>query len=108
MTLGLVVALADLWLLVKPLFDLASTIHQGVLGVLPSLGMCLLNATNAVAFHQIDYVWLISHILVLCCAMTALLVGTGLLRRMAARPLIFDLALSPEFEGRETINNGSR
>lgn len=108
MTLGFAMALTDLWLLAKPLFDLASSIHQGFLGLLPSLGMCLLNATNAIAFHQIGYGWLISHMLVLCCAMTALLMGTALLRRRTAPPLIFELALSPEFEGRETINNGSR
>jgi hypothetical protein len=108
MILGLAAAFTDLWLLLKPLFDLASSIHQGVLGLLPSLGMCLLNATNAIVFHQIGYGWLISHMLVLCSAMAALVMGTGLLRRTAARPLIFELALSPEFEGRETINNGSR
>jgi hypothetical protein len=108
MTLGLAMALTDLWLLVRPLVELAGRIHQGFLGVLPSLGMCLLNATNAIAFHQIGYVWLISHMLVLCSAMAALLMGTRLLRRKTARPLIIELALSPEFEGRETINNGSR
>jgi hypothetical protein len=108
MALGVAMAVVDVWLLVKPLLDLASRIHQGFLGLLPSLGMCLLNATNAIAFHQIGYVWFIPHILVLCSAMAALLIGTALLRRKAARPLIFELALSPECEGRETINNGSR
>jgi hypothetical protein len=105
---GFAMAFTDLWLLVKPLLELASSIHQGAWGLLPSLGMCLLNATNAIAFHQIGYGWLISHMLVLCCAMVAVVMGTRLLRRKTARPLIFELALSPEFEGRETINNGSR
>jgi hypothetical protein len=108
MTLGLAVTLTDLWLLVKPILELASHIHQGFLGVLPSLGMCLLNAANAIAFRQVDYAWLISHILVLFSAMTALLIGTTLLQRKPTRSLIIELALSPDFEGRETINNGSR
>jgi hypothetical protein len=107
-TLGLAAGLTDLWLLAKPLFDLAARIHQGFLGLLPSLGMCVLNATNAIVLHQIDYIWFISHILVLCCAMTALLLGTTLLRRRAPRPVIIELTLSSEWEGRETINNGSR
>jgi len=105
---GLVVLAADVFALVRPLWDMAAQLQQGLLGVIPAAGMCLLNATNALAFHRVDYFWLAGHLLVLSCAMTGLIAGIMLLRPKAKRTFVFELALTPEFQDRETINNGSR
>jgi hypothetical protein len=105
---ALMVLLVEIFTLARPLWGLAKQLHQGLLGVIPAVGMCLLNATNALAFHRVDNFWLAAHLLVLSCAMTGLIAGIGLLRPKAKRTLLFELALAPEFHDRETINNGSR
>jgi len=106
---GLLVLLADLSLFARPLAALAASLKESTLGVLPTLGMCLLNATQAIAFHQVDYFSLISRILVLFTAMVALIAGLALLRPSASRARIqtFELLLSNEVEKRE-MSNGSR
>jgi hypothetical protein len=106
--LGLVGVVADLWFLAKPFAILAARLQEGFLGLVPAMGMYILNAAHAVAFHQVDPLWLASRILVLSCAVASLILGAFLLRRKPKQLLIIDLALTPEFEGRETINNGSR
>jgi hypothetical protein len=98
----------DLSFLVQPIEAIAARLREGLMGVLPTLGMCLLNATHAIAFHQVDYVSLISRILVLFCAMTSVIAGLSLLRPRARRLHIIELALSPELEGREMMNGSSR
>jgi len=105
---GFIALLAQVFLLARPALALVTTLKSG-LGVLPALGMCLLNATQAIAFHQVDYSALISQILVLCTAMVTIIVGLAQLRPNAARPRIqtFELLLSSELEKRE-MSNGSR
>lgn len=105
---GLMVLLGDIFTLARPLWDMAEQLQQGLLGVIPAVGMCLVNATNALAFHRVDYFWLGAHLLVLSCAMTGLIAGIALLRPKAKHTFVFELALAPEFHDRETINNGSR
>jgi len=105
---GLMMLLGDIFALARPLWDMVTQLHQGFVGVIPAAGMCLLNATNALAFHRVDYLWLSGHLLVLSCAMTGLIAGIALLRPKARRTLVFELALAPEWQDRETINNGSR
>lgn len=106
--IGLAVLLMDVFALAHPLWDLAAQLRQGLLGVIPAVGMCILNATNALAFHRVDYFWFAGHLLVLSCAMAGLIAGIALLRPRAKRTFVFELALAPEFHDRETINNGSR
>jgi len=105
---SLAVLLADFFALAHPLWNMAAQLQQGLLGMIPAAGMCLLNATNALAFHRVDYFWFASHLLVLSSAMTGLIAAIALLRPRAKRTFIFELALTPEFQDRETINNGSR
>jgi hypothetical protein len=109
LTLGVVALIADLWFLLGPLESLLGRSKEGPLGVLPELGMCLLNATHAIAFHQVSYAALISRILVLFCAMVVLIVGVAFLRPKSVRPRIqtIELVLSNEAERRE-MSNGSR
>jgi hypothetical protein len=102
------VLLADLFTLARPLWEMAGQLRQGLDGVILAAGMSLLNATNALAFHRLDYFWLAGHLLVLSCAVTGLLAGLRLLRPRAKRMFVFEMALAPKFEDRETINNGSR
>lgn len=105
---SLLLLLADLFAAARPLWAMMDQLQQGLLGLIPAAGMCLLNATNALAFHRLDYFWLSSHLLLLSCAMTGLIAGIALLRPPTKRLLVFELALAPEFQDRETINNGSR
>jgi len=109
LTAGLATLVADLSFVTQPLAALLDRSKQGTLGILPELGVCLLNATHAIAFHQIAYIPLISRILVLFCAMVALIAGVALLRSKSARPRIqtIELLLSNEAERRE-ISSGSR
>jgi hypothetical protein len=105
---GLLAMTADLSVLSRPLWDLVERFRDGLLGVIPAVGTCVLNATHALAFHQVDTLWLTSHILVLSSAMTCVIAGMALLQRKAKRTFILELDLMPEFQDRETINNGSR
>jgi len=109
LTAGSIALVADLSFIAQPLTALLGRSKEGLLGVLPQLGMCLLNATHAIAFHQIAYIPLISRILVLFCAMVGLIAGVALRRPKSARPRIqtIELALSNEAERRE-MRNGSR
>lgn len=77
---GLAVLLADLAFLAQPLEKLVERLRDGLFGFVPALGLSFLTAARAIAFHQIDYFSLISRILVLFSAMTALIVGFVLLR----------------------------
>lgn len=105
---GLLALAADLSFLLPPFDLVAARFKDGLLGILPTLGVCILNATQAIAFHQVNYVSLASHILILFSAMVSLVAGIGLLRPKSARVQIIELVLSPEFEGREITNGSSR
>ena len=75
--LGLVTLSADLTFLVQPVLLLIGKLQDGVLGVLPTLGAAILNVTQAIAFHEINYISLVSRILILFIALAAVLVGAA-------------------------------
>lgn len=81
---GLAVLLADLAFLAQPLEKLVERLRDGLFGFVPALGLSFLTAARAIAFHQMDYFSLISRILVLFSAMTAIIVGFVLLRSRTA------------------------
>jgi len=81
---GLAVLLADLAFLAQPLEKLAERLRDGLFGLVPALGLSFLTAARAIAFHQIDYFSLVSRILVLFSAMTAIIVGFVLLSSRTA------------------------
>jgi hypothetical protein len=83
-TSGLAVLLADLAFLAQPLEKLVERLRNGLFGFVPSLGLSFLTAARAIAFHQMDYFSLISRILVLFSAMTAIIIGLVLLRSRTA------------------------
>jgi hypothetical protein len=103
-TLGLVAMVADLEVLAQPLLRLAERLHEGVFGLIPSLGLSFLNAAGAFAFHQIDYFSLITRILVLFTAAVAIVVGLALLRSPFARSTHADHLRASAFHERETHN----
>jgi hypothetical protein len=104
-TLGSVALVADLEVLAQPLARLAERLHDGVFGLLPSLGLSFLNAASAFVFHQIDYFSLISRILVLFTAVVAVVVGLALLRSQSEYPTGANRLSASTFRERE-INNG--
>jgi hypothetical protein len=77
-SLGFAGLIADLAFLAQPLERLAQKLSEGLLSVVPTLGLSVLNAARAFAFHQIDYFSLISRILVLFLALVAVVTGTVL------------------------------
>jgi hypothetical protein len=81
---GLAVLLADLAFLAQPLEKLFERLRDGLFGFVPPLGLSFLTAARAIAFHQIDYFSLISRILILFSAMTAIIIGLVLLRSRTA------------------------
>jgi hypothetical protein len=104
-TLGSVALVADLEVLAQPLARLAERLHEGVFGLLPSLGLSFLNAAGTFAFHQIDYFSLIPRILVLFTAVVAVVVGLALLRSQSEYPAGANRMSESTFRERE-INNG--
>jgi hypothetical protein len=77
-SLGFAGLIADLAFLAQPLERLAQKLSEGLFSVVPALGLSVLNAARAIAFHQIDYFSLISRILVLFLALVAVVTGTVL------------------------------
>jgi hypothetical protein len=77
-SLGFAGLIADLAFLAQPLERLAQKLSEGLLSVVPTLGLSVLNAARAFAFHHIDYFSLISRILVLFLALVAVVTGTVL------------------------------
>ncbi len=104
-TLGFVTLVADLQVLAQPLARFAEGFHQGVFGLIPSLGLSFLNVARAVAFDQIDYFSLVSRILVLFTAAVALVVGLALLRSRSEYPTATNRTSASTFRERE-IDNG--
>jgi hypothetical protein len=78
-SLGFLGLIADLAFLAQPLERLAQKLSEGLFSVVPALGLSVLNAARAIAFHQIDYFSLISRILVLFLALVAVVAGAVLL-----------------------------
>jgi len=77
-SLGFAGLIADLAFLAQPLERLTQKLSQGLFSLVPTLGLSVLNAARAIAFHQIDYFSLISRILVLFLALVAVVAGTVL------------------------------
>lgn len=86
-TIGLAALIADLAFLATPVSRLIERAHNGVIGVVPSIGMSFLSAARAIAFHEVDYFSLVARILVLFSAMVAVIVGLVLTRRQSTRTL---------------------
>ena len=104
---GLAVLLADLSFLAQPLGMLVERLRDGLFGFVPALGLSFLTAARAIAFHQIDYFSLISRILVLFSAMTAIIVGFVLLRSRTTQVREEQWRASASVE-READNGSSR
>lgn len=83
--LGLVTLSANLTFLVQPVVSLIGKLQDGAMGVLPTLGGAILNATQAIAFHEINYISLISRILILFIALAAVVVGAARLHARRAQ-----------------------
>lgn len=104
---GLAVLLADIAFLAQPLGLLVERLRDGLFGFVPALGLSFLTAARAIAFHQIDYFSLISRILVLFSAMTAIIMGFVLLRSRTAQVGAEQWRASASGE-READNGSSR
>lgn len=104
---GLAVLLADLAFLAQPLGMPVERLRDGLFGFVPALGLSFLTAARAIAFHQMDYFSLISRILVLFSAMTAIIVGFVLLRSRTAQVGAEQWRASTSGE-READNGSSR
>lgn len=104
---GLTVLLADLAFLAQPLGMLFERLRDGLFAFVPALGLSFLTAARAIAFHQIDYFSLISRILVLFSAMTAIIVGFVLLGSRTAQVGAAQWRASASGE-READNGSSR
>jgi hypothetical protein len=107
-TSGLAVLLADLAFLAQPLEKLVERMRDGLFAFVPALGLSFLTAAQAIAFHQIDYFSLISRILVLFSAMTAIIVGIVLLRSHSARATGAAPLRASAFREKETDHGSSR
>lgn len=83
--LGMVTLSADLTFLVQPLASLIGRLQDGVLGVLPTLGGAILNVTQAIAFHEINYLSLVSRTLILFIALAAVVIGVARLHARRAQ-----------------------
>jgi hypothetical protein len=104
--LGSLALLADTAFLAAPLERLIERLRDGLFGIVPALGLSFLHAARAIAFHQIDYFSLISRILVLFSAMTAIIVGIVLLGSHSARAMGAE-QLHASASGERGAKNGS-
>lgn len=73
--LGVAALFASLAFLAQPAAHLFEQLRHGFFAVIPAVGLSILTAARAFAFHQIDYFSLFSHILVLFSAMVAIILG---------------------------------
>jgi hypothetical protein len=101
---GSVAMLSDLAFLAQPLERLVERLREGLFALVPSLGLSVLSAARAIAFHQLDYFSLISRILVLFTAMVAVIAGIVLLRPPSTRSTLQDHLRASAFDERETDN----
>ncbi|MGH9741821.1 MAG: hypothetical protein ACRD51_05650 [Candidatus Acidiferrum sp.] len=76
--LGLAGLLADFAFLAQPAERLIEKLRDGLFGIVPTLGLTVLNTARAILLHQVDYFSLVSRILVLCSAIAAIVVGATL------------------------------
>lgn len=83
-TLGLAALLADFAFLAPPFEQLLETGRQGLLSLVPTLGLTLLQAARAIALQQIDYFSVVSRILVLFSAIVVIVIGAVVLKAGSA------------------------
>jgi|SRR5579859_2973774 len=83
--LGLTALLADVSFLVQPLASLIGRLKDGIFEALPTLGGAILNVTQAIAFHEVNYVTVVWRILVLFVALVAVIVGVARLHARRSR-----------------------
>ncbi len=102
--IGSIALLADLSVLVRPIERLVQSVSEGLFALLPSVGLSVLHAASAIAFHQVDYFSLVTRILVLFTAMVAVIVGVTLLHSTAATALHGNPLRASAFNERETHN----
>jgi hypothetical protein len=102
--LGSLAVLSDLAFLAQPLERLVERLHEGLFALVPSLGLSFLSAARAIAFHQLDYLSLISRILVLFTAIVAVIVGIVLLRPAYTRSTHQDHLRASAFHEQEPDN----
>lgn len=105
-SLGIAILLADSAFLAGPVAELSDKMKNGLFVVLPAVGLSILHAARAVAFHQIDYFSLASRILVLFCAMGSLIVGLVVLSLNSTRSAT-TLPLPGSPSAQEETDNGS-
>ena len=74
--LGGCVILTDLAFLAQPCMRLIATTREGLYGIVPTIGLSLLQTARAIAFHQVDYFSLIGRILLLFSAAVAVVLGS--------------------------------
>ena len=74
--LGVCVVLADLAFLAQPCMRLIAATREGLYGIVPTIGLSLLQTARAIAFHQVDYFSLVGRILLLFSAAVAVVSGS--------------------------------
>ena len=74
--LGVCVVLTDLAFLAHPCMHLLAATREGLYGIVPTIGLSLLQTARAIAFHQVDYFSLIGRILLLFSAAVAVVSGS--------------------------------
>ena len=68
--------MADLAVFIRPLERVVERLQDGLLSLVPAVGLSFLNTAREIAFHQFDYFSLVSRILVLFTALLAIVIGT--------------------------------
>ena len=102
--LGSIALVADAAIVVQPIEHLAGKLSDGLISLVPTIGLSFASAVRAVAFHQVDYFSLVCRILVLFTATVAVVVGSALLRSPSARSTQADLLHASGFREQETDN----
>jgi hypothetical protein len=82
--LGLAVLLADAAFLAPSFEQLIEGFRQGLLGLVPALGLSLLHAVRVIVLQQVDYVSLVSRILVLFSSLALMVTGAVLWGRRSS------------------------
>ncbi|HMD38111.1 MAG TPA: hypothetical protein VKH15_02455 [Candidatus Acidoferrum sp.] len=76
--LGLAFLLADFAFLAPSFEQLMESSSHGLDSLVPAIGLSLLHTAGAIALHQVDYVPLVSRILVLFSALALMAIGAVL------------------------------
>lgn len=88
--LGLTALAAELAVLAPSFLHILGSARQGLLGLVPVLGLSVLQAARAILFQQIDYFSLVPRILVLFSALAATVIGCVLLTTGSAAAGTFE------------------